>query len=318
MYDIIVLGGGPAGLTAGLYGARAKLKTLVIEKGIEGGQISNTTEVDNYPGIEKINGTDLAVTMRKQCENFGAEFSYDEVVEVDLKGDIKKIRTANESYESKTVIIASGQEPRKIGCPGEEEFVGKGISYCATCDAAFYEGLDVYVIGGGDAAIDEALFISKFAKNIYVVHRRDELRASKSLQERALANKKFHFIWDSVVEEIRGDKTAKELVLRNIKTNEVTEIKKDEPFGIFVFIGYLPETEIFKGQVEMQKGYIPTDEEMRTNLKGVFAAGDLRVKSVRQVVTAASDGAIAAVTAEKYIAEKEGHLYQGFKEESEA
>ncbi len=314
MYDLIILGGGPAGLTAALYGARAKLKTLVIESKIEGGQITNTTDVENYPGIDMINGAELGAKMKKQVVEFGAEFVYDEVVEAELKEEVKKIKTKEKEYETKAVIIATGADPRKIGCPGEEEYAGKGISYCATCDAAFYEGLEVYVVGGGDSAIDEALFITKFAKKVHIIHRRDALRASQTLQKRAFDNDKIDFIWDSTVKEIKGDMTAKELVLENLKTGEVKSITSDEPFGIFVFIGYVPNTKLFEDQIEMEKGYIKTDEEMHTNLDGVFAAGDLRIKTVRQVVTAASDGAIAAVNAEKYIAEKEGKLYEGFKE----
>jgi thioredoxin reductase (NADPH) len=314
MYDLIILGGGPAGLSAALYGARAKLKTLVIEAKIEGGQITNTTDVENYPGIAKINGADLGVAMKKQALDFGAEFVYEEVTEVNLKEETKSIKTKEKEYQAKAVIIATGADPRKIGCPGEEEYTGKGISYCATCDAAFYEDLDVYVVGGGDSAIDEALFITNFAKKVYIIHRRDELRASKTLQSRAFANDKIDFIWNSTVKEIKGDVTAKELVLENTKTGEIKSITSDEPFGIFVFIGYVPNTKLFEGQVDMEKGYIKTDEEMHTNLDGVFAAGDLRIKTVRQVVTATSDGAIAAVNAQKYIAEKEGNLYEGFKE----
>ncbi|RVU54587.1 thioredoxin-disulfide reductase [Anaerosphaera multitolerans] len=315
LYDLIVLGAGPAGLTAGLYGARAKLKTLVIEKGIEGGQISNTTDVENYPGTPNISGFELSHTVRKQAESFGAEFVSDEVIEADLKDKIKKIKTKEKEYEAKTVIIATGATPRKLGFPGEDIFEGRGISYCATCDAAFYQDFDVYVIGGGDSAVDEALFISKFAKKVYIVHRRDELRAAKSLQDRAFSNEKIDFIWDSVVEEIKGDKIAEELVLRNLKTGELTSIKQaDGPFGIFIFVGFIPETQIFEGQIEMEKGYIKTDEDMNTNIEGVFAAGDLRVKNLRQVVTATADGAIAAVNAEKYIAEQEGTVYKAFEE----
>ncbi|WP_073184110.1 thioredoxin-disulfide reductase [Anaerosphaera aminiphila] len=315
MYDLIVLGAGPAGLTAGLYGARGKLKTLVIEKGLEGGQISTTTDVENYPGTPNISGFELSHTIKKQAETFGAEFVLDEVVEAELEGKVKKIKTKENEYEAKTVIISTGAKSRKLGFAGEDLFEGKGISYCATCDAAFYQDFDVYVIGGGDSAIDEALFIAKFAKNVYIIHRRNELRASKSLQDRAFNNEKVHFIWNSVVEEIKGNKMAEELVIRNLETGELTTVKQNgEPFGIFIFVGYIPETKIFEGQVDMEKGYIRTDEEMNTNIDGVFAAGDLRIKSLRQVVTATADGAIAAVNAEKYIAEQEGNEYKSFEE----
>ena len=315
MYDVIILGAGPAGLSAGLYAGRAKLKTLIIEKSVEGGQISGTTDVENYPGIKLISGLELGMDMKAQAESFGCEFISDTVESVELEGDVKKVKTADKVYEAKSVILATGAKARHIGAPGEEEFAGRGVSYCSTCDAAFYQDLDVYVVGGGDAAIDEALFITKFAKRVFIIHRRDELRASKNLQDRAFANEKIHFIWNSVVEEIKGDKIANELVLKNVKTGEITSINADkEPFGIFVFIGYIPETKLFEGKIDMEKGYIITDDEMRTNIPGVFAAGDLRKKTVRQVVTAAADGAIAGINAEKYIAEKEGTLYAGFKE----
>lgn len=316
MYDLIILGAGPAGLSAGIYAGRAKLKTLIIEKYVEGGQISGTTDVENYPGIELISGMEIGMNMKKQAENFGCEFISEEVVEVKLEGSTKIVKTSSKEYEAKAVVLATGAHARKMGAPGEEEFAGRGVSYCSTCDAAFYEDFDVYVIGGGDAALDEAMFIAKFAKNVYIIHRRDELRASKSLQERAFANEKIHFIWNTVVEEVKGDKIVKELVLKNIKTGEVSSIKAGtDPFGTFVFIGYIPETKLYEGQVEMEKGYIITDDEMNTNIEGVFAAGDLRKKTIRQVITAASDGAIAGINAEKYIAKKEGTLYEGFKEE---
>ena len=314
MYDLIILGAGPAGLSAGLYAGRAKLKTLIIEKAIEGGQIAGTTDVENYPGIKMISGMEIGMTMREQAENFGCEFVSDTIEEVELEGNVKKVKTSGAEYQAKSVILATGAQARKIGAPGEAEFEGRGVSYCSTCDAAFYQDLDVYVVGGGDAAIDEALFIAKFASNVYIIHRRDQLRASKSLQDRAFANEKIHFIWDSAVEEIKGDKIVNEIVLKNLKTNELTSIKaEDEPFGTFVFIGYIPETKLYEGKVNMDGGYILTDDEMNTNIPGVFAAGDLRKKTVRQVVTAASDGAIAGINAEKYIAEQEGTLYEGFK-----
>ncbi|MDO5040482.1 MAG: thioredoxin-disulfide reductase [Peptoniphilus sp.] len=316
MYDLIVLGGGPAGLTAGIYAARGKLKTLIIEKAMEGGQISSTSEVENYPGILETSGVELGMDMKEQAENFGAEFIYEEVSEVQLEGDVKRVVGKNGTYEASTIIIATGASPRKMLCQGEEQFAGKGVSYCATCDAAFYQDLDVYIVGGGDAAVEEALFVAKFAKKVYIIHRRDELRASKILQRKAMENEKIDFIFDSVVEEIKGDKTVKGLVIRNIKTGEVQNVNGDKPIGIFVYVGYDPNTGLFEGQVEMDRGYIITDSEMRTNIPGVFAAGDLRVKSVRQVITAAADGAIAAVNAQKYVDEKAGNLYEGFVEQN--
>lgn len=314
MYDLIIIGGGPGGLSAALYASRSKLKTLVIEGTIEGGQIAGTADVENYPGIIKIDGMELGQVMKQQCENFGAEIIYETVEKVDLEGTVKKVTAGDKVYESKTVIVATGAKPREMGVPGEKEFQGRGVSYCATCDAAFYQDLPVYVIGGGDSAVDEALFISKFASTVYIVHRRDELRASKNLQDRAMNTPNIKFIWDTVVEEVKGDKIVKELVLKNKKTGEVTTISSDkELFGIFVFIGNVAQTELFKDTLTLKDGYIVTNEEMETNIEGVYAIGDVRSKKIRQVVTAASDGAIAAINAERYIAEKEGTLYEGLK-----
>lgn len=315
MYDIIIIGGGPAGLSAGLYAARSKKKTLIIEKGIEGGQIAETTQVENYPGIDVIDGVELGKRMADQAKKFGAKIVMDEVVDMDLEGEVKKIKCYIDSYEAKAVIIATGASPRPIGAPGEKEYKGRGVSYCSTCDAAFYEGETVYVVGGGDSAVQEAIFITNFAKKVYIIHRRDELRASKALQEKAFNNDKIDFIWNTTVKEIKGDKIVNEMILEDTKTGEVRSIKADEPFGIFVFIGYVPMTDMFKGKVELTSdGYIKTDDEMRTNVAGVFAAGDIRKKTVRQVVNAAGDGAVAAMNAQKYIDEEEGNLYEGFKE----
>lgn len=314
MYDVIIIGGGPGGLSAALYASRSKLKTLVIEGTIEGGQIAGTADVENYPGIIKIDGMELGQVMKEQGENFGAEFIYETVEKVDLEGTVKKVTAGDKVYESKTVIVATGAKPREMGVPGEKEFQGRGVSYCATCDAAFYQDLPVYVIGGGDSAVDEALFISKFASTVYIVHRRDELRASKNLQDRAMNTPNIKFIWDTVVEEVKGDKIVNELVLKNKKTGEVTTVSSDkELFGIFVFIGNVAQTELFKDALTLKDGYIVTNEEMETNIEGVYAIGDVRSKKIRQVVTAASDGAIAAINAERYIAEKEGTLYEGLK-----
>lgn len=270
MYDLIIIGGGPGGLSAALYASRSKLKTLVIEGTIEGGQIAGTADVENYPGIIKIDGMELGQVMKEQSENFGAEFIYETVEKVDLEGTVKKVTAGDKVYESKTVIVATGAKPREMGVPGEKEFQGKGVSYCATCDAAFYQDLPVYVIGGGDSAVDEALFISKFASTVYIVHRRDELRASKNLQDRAMNTPNIKFIWDTVVEEVKGDKIVKELVLKNKKTGEVTTISSDkELFGIFVFIGNVAQTELFKDVLTLKDGYIVTNEEMETNIEGV-------------------------------------------------
>lgn len=307
IYDVIIIGAGPAGLSAGLYASRSRLKTLIIEKEKSGGQIVTTNEVENYPGsIEKSSGPSLTARMVQQADEFGAERIIDTVLEVNLDDKIKTIKGEKNEYKAKAVIIATGAVPRPIGIPGEKELTGKGVSYCATCDGAFFTDLEVYVVGGGDAAVEEAIFLTKFARKVTIIHRRDELRAVKSIQEKAFKNEKIDFMWDSVVKEIKGDGLVSSMVVENTKTGEQTEVVADEDdgmFGIFVFIGYLPATEIFEGKVNMENGYIPTDAEMRTNVDGVFAAGDCRVKTVRQVVTATGDGAIAAIQAEKYISE---------------
>ena len=310
VYDVIIIGAGPGGLTAGLYAGRAKLSTLIIEKGQDGGQIATTDEIENYPGqnLEGETGPSLSERMAKQCEKFGCERVNDSIRSADFSGEIKKVTGTKDTYEGKTVIIATGANPRPIGCAGEQEFAGRGVSYCATCDANFFQGLEVFVVGGGDAAVEEAMYLTKFARKVTVIHRRDELRAAKSIQERAFRNDKLFFLWDSVVEELGGDGLLQKLTVRNVKTGELTTYEADEKdglFGVFGFIGRIPNTELFRecGLTLNEAGYIPTDEEMHTNLDGVFAVGDIRVKSLRQVVTAAADGAIAAVQAEKYINE---------------
>ncbi|MDP3388043.1 MAG: thioredoxin-disulfide reductase [Eubacteriales bacterium] len=305
LYDVIILGGGPAGLAAGLYAGRARLETLIIEKEKEGGMIIQTEEVDNYPGaIEGETGPSLIEKMIAQVDRFKAERLIDTIHEVDLTSTIKVLKGKKTEYKAKSVILTTGARPRLIGCPGEKEFIGKGVSYCATCDAAFFEGLEVFVVGGGDTAVEEAIFVSKFARVVHIVHRRDELRAAKSIQEKAFANKKIDFIWDSEVIEIKGQGLVSGISIRNIKTGEITSIEASEEdgiMGVFVFVGYDPITELFQGVLEMENNYIITDIDMRTNIPGVFAAGDVRKKSLRQVVTATADGAIAAVQAEKYV-----------------
>ncbi|MBQ6608022.1 MAG: thioredoxin-disulfide reductase [Firmicutes bacterium] len=307
-YDLIIIGAGPAGLSAGLYAGRARLNTLIIEKQKNGGQIVITDEIENYPGcIEGETGPSLIDRMVKQTEKFGVDHVFDTVTDMDLTGDVKTVKCLHEEYSAKAVIIAAGANPVNIGCPGEKEFSGKGVSYCATCDAAFFEDFEVYVVGGGDAAVEEAMYLTKFARKVTIIHRRNELRAARSIQDKAFANPKVDFMWDTVVEEIKGDGIVESMVVKNVKTGELTEVFADEDdgtFGIFVFIGFRPNTEVFKGHVEMdEKGYILTDPDMHTSVPGVFAAGDIRQKSLRQVVTACADGAIAAVQAGKYIEE---------------
>ncbi len=307
IYDVIVLGAGPAGLTAGLYAGRARLSTLLIEKGQDGGQIAITNEIENYPGqVEGDSGPSLVARMTEQCEHFGVERVSDMIKEVELTGEVKKLIGAKGEYQAKTLIIATGASPRPIGCKNEDKFVGKGISFCATCDASFFEGLEVYVVGGGDAAVEEAMYLTKFARKVTVIHRRDELRAAKSIQEKAFQNEKIEFMWNTVVAEVDGeDEILSKMVVKNTKTGELTTIEADEDdglFGLFGFIGLLPKSELFGDVIEMEYGYIKTDEDMHTNVPGVYAAGDVRVKSLRQVITAAADGAIAAMQAEHYIA----------------
>ena len=303
VFDIIIIGGGPAGLAAAIYAGRAKMKTLVIEQAGFGGQITSTAEIENYPGsMEVESGSSLVDRMHAQAVKFGSKFVLDQVISVNLNSKPKEVVTFSADYYADAVIIATGATPAKIGCPGEEEFTGRGVSYCATCDGAFFEGLPLYVVGGGDAAVEEAMYLTRFGSEVNLIHRRDELRAAKSIQEKAFANPKMHFIWNSVVKEFKGSDKLDEMVLENTKTGELTTIKHDM-FGVFVFVGYTPQTGIYDEQLPLEKGYIRTDEEMKTAIPGVFAAGDCRIKSLRQVVTAVSDGAIAAVNAAKYVEE---------------
>ena len=309
VYDVIILGAGPAGLSAGLYAGRSNLKALIIERGQDGGQIAITNEIENYPGqiVEEESGPSLIARMTAQAEKFGCERVSDTVTAVELEGEVKKIVGKKGEYFAKAVILATGAHSRPIGCKNEAQFVGKGISFCATCDANFFSDLEVYVVGGGDSAVEEAMYLTNFARKVTIIHRRDELRAAKSIQDKAFANPKLDFMWDSVVEEVGGDEgVLAKMWVRNVKTDEVTEIEADEDdglFGLFGFIGFLPNTDLFEGQVEMEKSYIVTDDNMCTNIPGVYAAGDLRKKSLRQVVTAAADGAIAATQVYKYLNE---------------
>ena len=306
IYDVIILGAGPAGLAAGLYAGRSRLSTLIIEKGQDGGQIAITDEIENYPGqnVEGESGPSLIARMTEQAKKFGAERVSDVIKSVELGGDVKKLVGNKGEYEAKCVIIATGAFPKPIGCENEGKFTGKGISFCATCDASFFEDFEVYVVGGGDSAVEEAMYLTKFARKVTIIHRRDELRAAKSIQEKAFANPKISFLWDTVVTKVDGDELLSSMTVKNVKTGEETVIEADEDdglFGLFGFIGYNPNSQLFEGMLEMQNGYIVTDADMHTNIPGVFAAGDIRVKSLRQVVTAAADGAIAAMQAEHYI-----------------
>lgn len=306
MYDIIIIGGGPAGLTAGLYAGRSKLKTLIIEKDIAGGQISGTAYVENYPGsIENPTGMALSERMEEQAKQY-ADFVFENVEEVKLDGEIKTVKTDSNEYQAKVIIISTGARHRKLDVKGEEEFANRGVSYCATCDGPFYQGLDIYVVGGGDSALEEANYLTRYGKSVTIIHRRDEFRASGVVVENVKNNPKIKFEYNSIVKEIRGDKEVEELVLENVKTKEEKVIKNldGSPLGVFVFVGNIAQTELFKDKLKMENGYILTDEDMKTDIEGVFAVGDTRKKSVRQAVTAASDGCVAAVMANRYLESK--------------
>ncbi|OGO76509.1 MAG: thioredoxin-disulfide reductase [Clostridiales bacterium GWB2_37_7] len=307
IYDVAIVGGGPAGLSAGLYASRAKMSAIIIEKGKWGGQASTTEELENYPGsVEHPTGPKVTERMKLQAEAFGTECLKDEVIGFDFLEKIKVVKLAKGEIKAKTVIFAAGAQPMLLGAPGEIELRGKGVSYCATCDADFFTELEVVAIGGGDAAVEESIYLTKFAEKVTIVHRRDEFRAAKSIVEKAMQNDKIQVIWNTVVEEIYGDGIVEGIKMKNVQTGEVTDFKTD---GVFVFVGTKPITETIKGHVELDaKGYIIADEEMRTSVEGVFAAGDVRVKSLRQVVTACADGAIAAVNAEKYIEKNFEHI----------
>ncbi|PKN72164.1 MAG: thioredoxin-disulfide reductase [Candidatus Cloacimonetes bacterium HGW-Cloacimonetes-3] len=301
-YDIIIIGAGPAGLSAAIYSARGGLKTAVFEKAFVGGQITVTDEVENYPGFEEpLSGFDLTDKMRKQAERFGTVFHDEEITAIGLEGLCKIIQTKENTYRAKSVIICTGAHPRRLNVPGEEPLTGRGVSYCATCDGALYRDKVVAVVGGGDSAIEEGLFLTRFAKKVYVIHRRDSLRAQKIIQERALKNPKMEFIWDTVVQEIVGDTRVKELEIFNRKTKQITHLPVD---GIFIYVGILPNNELLESRIELDSaGFVLTDETMHTNVPGIYAAGDIRHTVLRQVVTATSDGAVAAWSAEKWIIE---------------
>lgn len=305
IYDLLILGSGPAGLSAGIYAGRAKLNTLIIEKGDIGGQVNTTSEVVNYPGIKNISGPKLMDEMRQQSQDFGVNFIKSEITNVDFSQDIKVITTTSGNIKGRAVIIATGAVPRKLGFPGEKDFTGRGIGYCSTCDGEFFEGLDVFVIGAGFAAAEEAIFLTRYAKKVIIIAREPEFTCAKTIADKVFKNPKIEVKFNSEILEATGDDILKSAKFINNKTKETFEYtasKEDVTFGIFVFIGYEPKTSLFKNHIDMDKfGYILTDENMRTNISGIYAAGDLRPKSLRQIVTAVSDGAIASTDAEKYI-----------------
>lgn len=299
-FDIIILGGGPAGLSAGIYAARSSAKTAIIDISMLGGQPSNYLELENYPGFSKIGGYDLMEKFEEHADMFGIQkFPMEEIQSVDLTSEIKTITTLNGTFKAKAIIIATGAQPKKLGVNGEKEFIGRGVSYCAVCDGAFYKDKVVAVVGGGNAAVEEACYLTKFASKVYLIHRRDELRADKIVQERAFKNEKLEFIFDTVVNQINGEDLVESATIENVKTHETKDLAID---GIFPYIGFEPNVDLFAGQVKQDKnGFIEVDEVMQTSQKGVYAIGDVRVTPLRQVITATADGAIAAVYAGRYI-----------------
>ena len=303
IYDVIVIGSGPAGLTAAVYSGRALLKTLVIAGAVPGGQLMLTTEVENFPGFEEpVLGPDLIQRMTKQAERFGAEFVQDDATSVDFKTRPLKVKTASETYESNAVIIATGASAKWLGLDSETRLRGKGVSSCATCDGFFFRGKDTVTIGGGDVAMEDTIFLTKFVNHATIVHRRKELRASKILQERAFKNPKISFVWDTIVEEVLGDRKVEGVRIRNVKTGKQDVLKCD---GVFIAIGHQPNTAMFQGQIELdQKGYVVISQGTATSVEGVFAGGDVRDFHYRQAVTAAGDGCRAAMDAEYYLEEK--------------
>lgn len=305
---VIIIGSGPAGLTAAIYTARAQLNPLVIAGTQIGGQIALTHEVENYPGFwseeQTPTGPELVEVMQKQAEHFGARFEYDEVVEVDFsKGAPFYIKTYGNEYEAEGVIVTAGASPRHLGVPGEEEYIGRGVSYCGTCDGFFFRGKDVVVVGGGDSAMEEGIFLTKFANKVEVIHRRDELRAGTSLQKRAFANEKISFIWDTVIEEIQGNGVVQGVQTKNVKTGETQKVETD---GVFIFIGHHPNSKFLEGQLAMdEEGYVITDERYRTSVPGVYAAGEIQDAHFRQIATSVGQGSGAAMELEKWIAAQE-------------
>ncbi|WP_125390323.1 thioredoxin-disulfide reductase [Streptococcus cristatus] len=302
MYDTMIIGAGPAGMTAALYAARSNLKVALLERGIYGGQMNNTAEIENYPGYARISGPELAEKMFEPLENLGVEHLFGQVEKIEDHGDYKKIITEDEVFETKTVILASGANHRHLGVPGEEEYNSRGVSYCAVCDGAFFRDEDLLVVGGGDSAVEEAIFLTRFAKSVTIVHRRDQLRAQKLLQERAFANEKISFIWDSVVKEIKGDdRRVTSVVFENVKTGQISE---SDFGGVFVYVGLDPVSDFVKDLgICDEAGWIVTDQHMKTSIAGIYAIGDVRQKDLRQITTAVGDGAVAGQEVYKYITE---------------
>ncbi len=300
-YDLVILGGGPTGLAAGLYGTRSRLKTLVLERGTIGGQLAVTEDIENYPGIEAITGPELGQKMLDHAEKFGLQMEYVDVESVDLESEIKVVRTDEKEFHAKALIIATGSTHNKLEIPGEDEFSGRGVSYCAVCDGAFFRDRDLIVVGGGDAAVEEGTYLTRFASKVTIVHRRDELRATKVLQERAFANPKMDFLWDSTVEEVKGNGLVGSVAVKNLKEDRVYDRPVD---GVFIYVGLSPNSQFLEGALPADEmGHLHVNLKMETKFPGVFAAGDIREQSSRQVASSVGDGATAAIFAEKYIAE---------------
>ncbi|MEY8443905.1 thioredoxin-disulfide reductase [Lactococcus ileimucosae] len=300
IYDVVVIGAGPAGMTAAMYSARSEMKTLLLERGVPGGQMNNTAEIENYPGYGQIMGPELSMKMYEPLADLGVENAYGFVTSIEDNGATKTIHTEEEVFETKSIIIATGANHRKLGVPGEEEYGARGVSYCAVCDGAFFRDQDILVVGGGDSAVEEAIFLTRFGKSVTIMHRRDELRAQKIIQERAFANDKIKFIWDSVLEEIKGDDRKIESVrYKNVKTGEITEADFG---GIFIYVGLDAVSEFARDLgITDEEGWIITDATMKTSIPGIFAVGDVRQKDFRQITTAVGDGAQAAQEAYKYV-----------------
>jgi len=299
IYDVIIAGAGPAGMTAAVYTSRANMSTLMLERGIPGGQMANTEEIENYPGFGSILGPDLSTKMFEHAQQFGAEYAYGEIKEIRDEEPYKRVIAGDKEYLTKSVIVATGAEHRLLGAPGEKELSGRGVSYCAVCDGAFFRNKELVVVGGGDSAVEEAVFLTRFASKVTIVHRRDQFRAQKILQKRAFENEKIEVIWDSAVKEIRGEGKVQSVLLENTKTGEQSELATD---GVFIYVGMDPLTESVRPLgITNDAGYVLTDEKMYTKVKGVFAAGDVREKLLRQVVTATGDGSIAAQSAQHFV-----------------
>lgn len=299
-YDLVILGGGPAGLSAAIYGARGNAKTAIIDINMIGGQPTNYLEVENYPGFTLMGGFELMEQFEAHADKFNVDkYPMEEIKNVHFSEESHKITTLNKEFTAKTVIIATGAGPKKLGIKGEKEFISRGVSYCAVCDGAFFREKTVCVVGGGNAAIEEAGYLTKFAKKVYVIHRRDELRADKIVQERAFANPKIEFVWNAVPVEILGDNLVNKIVIKDVKTDEVRELDVD---GVFPYVGFSPNSKSFEGKIQMDAGgFIITDETLKTSQEGVYAAGDIRVTALRQIITAASDGAVSATMAIRYL-----------------